>query len=101
MSKQDGGASTEKKAKAIPQVARKPVSEKVSESIHLIRQLVDYGIPEGHYHLAELRELFNKWIRDPEFTFAGKLDFEAFSKKVEVMLPRVPGKAATLHLRAV
>lgn len=100
MSKQDG-SDAKKKTSAPKALARKPVSEKVSESIYLIRQLVDYGIPEGHYHLTELRELFNKWIRDPEFTFVGKLDFEAFGKKAEVMLPRVPGKAATVHLRAV
>ena len=99
MSKQDGSASTEKKATT--QVARKPVSEKVSESISLIRQLVDYGIPEGHYHLTELRELFNKWIRDPEFSYSGKLDFEAFSKKVDLVLPRLAGRSATVHLRAV
>ena len=97
MSKQDGGTSTEKKkAKAL-----KPVSEKVSESISLIRQLVDYGIPEGHYHLTELRELFNKWIRDPEFSYSGKLDFEAFSKKLDLVLPRLAGRSATVHLRAV
>ena len=96
MVKQDGGASTEKKTKAL-----KPVSEKVSESISLIRQLVDYGIPEGHYHLTELREIFNKWIRDPEYSYSGKLDFEAFSKKLDLVLPRLAGRSATVHLRAV
>jgi hypothetical protein len=96
MPKQDGGASTEKKAKAF-----KATTERVRESINLITQLVEYGIPANHYHIAELRELFNKWIRDPEFSYSGKLNFEAFSKKVDLVLPRAVGAQATLHLRKV
>ena len=95
MVKQDGGASTEKKAKAF-----KATTERVRESINLITQLVDYGIPAGHYHLAELREYFNNWIRDPEYSFTGKIAFEAFNKKVDLVLPRAVGAQATLHLRS-
>ncbi len=95
MPKKDGGAP-EKKAKAF-----KAQGERVRESINLITQLVEYGIPADHYHLAELREFFNKWIRDPEYSFVGKLSFEAFDKKLEVMLPRAQGAQASVHLRSV
>jgi hypothetical protein len=98
MSKQDGGSSAEKKVKA---KVYKATTERIRESINLINQLVEYGIPAGHYHLAELREYFNNWIRDPEYSFSGKIAFEAFDKKVDLVLPRVVGAQATLHLRAV
>ncbi len=93
MAKQDGDAK--KKTKAF-----KATTERVRESINLITQLVEYGIPADHYHLAELRELFNKWIRDPEYSFMGKLSFEAFDKKLDVVLPRAAGAQASVHLKS-
>jgi hypothetical protein len=97
MVKQDGVSAEKVKAKV---KAFKATTERVRESINLITQLVDYGIPANHYHIAELRELFNKWIRDPEYSFTGKIAFEAFDKKVDLVLPRSVGAQATLHLRS-
>jgi hypothetical protein len=101
MSKQDGGSPAEEKKTKGKAKVFKATAERIRESINLINQLVDYGIPAGHYHLAELRELFNNWIRDPEYSFTGKIAFEAFDKKVDLVLPRLPGAQATLHLRKV
>ncbi len=95
MTKKDGGAPEKTKTKAF-----KATTERVRESINLITQLVEYGIPADHYHLAELRELFNKWIRDPEYSFMGKLSFEAFDKKLDVVLPRAAGAQASVYLRS-
>jgi hypothetical protein len=97
---QQNGSPTAKVPPQKPGPQPKPVAEKIRESINLINQLSDIGIPSTHRHVEELRRIMNDWIRDPFYVFSGKLDFSDFNKKAEVVLPRVAGRQASVHLRA-
>jgi hypothetical protein len=92
-------ASNNKVAK--PAKPAKPTSERMAESVHLVKQLADVGIGKTHPHMIALREILNKWIRDPEYSYNGRVDFDAYGRRGDLILPRVPGHVASIRLRAI
>ena len=79
----------------------KPTSERMAESVHLVTQLADVGIGKTHPHMIALRDILNKWIRDPEFSYNGRVDFDAYGRRGDLILPRTPGHVASIRLRAI
>jgi hypothetical protein len=86
---------------AKPAKPTKPTSERMAESIHLVTQLADVGIGKTHPHMIAFREILNKWIREPDFSYNGRVDFDAYGRRGDLILPRTPGHVASIRLRAL
>lgn len=99
----NGSVSSPEKANKITKQAKptKPTSERMAESVHLVTQLADVGIGKTHPHMIALREILNRWIREPDFCYNGRVDFDAYGRRGDLILPRTPGHVASIRLRAI
>jgi hypothetical protein len=78
-----------------PSALVKPQSERVSESITLLKQLRELGVVDTTPSLQVLRNHLNDWIRTGD-SWAGKIEFPSYGRIADVLLPRRADRAATL-----
>ena len=79
----------------------KSASERMAESVYLVKQLTDVGISSTHPHMKPFRDLLNRWIREPDYSYNGRVDFDAYGRRGDLVLPRVPGHVASMRLRSI
>lgn len=86
---------------AKPTPPPKPTSERLAESVHLVTQLADVGIGKTHPHMVAFRAILNRWIREEDYSYNGRVDFDAYGRRGDLVLPSVKGHVAGLRLRAI
>jgi hypothetical protein len=101
----DGIMAAQAAATAAATVAQKKsyksTSERVAESVHLVKQLADVGISNTHPHMKAFRQLLGQWVREEDFSYSGRVDFDAYGRRGDLVLPRAPGAVSSLRLRAL
>ena len=78
--------------------SEKPVSDRVKECAAILNDIAALGIPSLSPELAKLREHMNAYIRDAT-CWSGTIDFSAYGRIAEVVLPRRADKAVEVLLR--
>ncbi len=91
--------STKRTSKPGPAV--KPTSERLAESVHLVTQLAGVGVGSTHPHMVAFRAILNRWIREEDFAYNDHVDFIAYGRRGDLVLPRVKGHVASLRLRSI
>lgn len=71
----------------------KPVRERVQESMNILQQLLELGIPDSDPGYKALSAKFNEWIRGGE-AWRGNVDFHRWDRRAKVLLPTKPGTQA-------
>lgn len=71
----------------------KPVKERVQESMNILQQLQELGIPDSDPGYKALSAKFNEWIRGGE-AWVGNVDFHRWDRRAKVLLPTKPGAPA-------
>lgn len=76
----------------------KPVSDRVSETIRILKEIRDMGIPSACAEIAELRMRFNEYIVNGT-CWSGTIDCMRFGRMMEVELPRRADRAVEVRFR--
>ena len=79
----------------------KSTSERMAESVYLVKQLADVGIGNTHPHMKAFRDILNCWIREPDYSYSGRVDFSSYGRRGDLVLPRMPGHVASMRLRSI
>ena len=78
----------------------KPVDEKVKESITILNKLKEIGIADTEPGYKEIKDHMNTWIRNGE-AWSGKINFERYGRRAELILPSRKGRVSSLKLLAI
>jgi hypothetical protein len=73
----------------------------MAESVYLVKQLADVGIGNTHPHMKAFRDILNRWIREPDYSYSGRVDFSSYGRRGDLVLPRMPGHVASMRLRSI
>jgi len=76
-----------------PSKPTKPIKERIEESMNILHQLRDLGIPDSDPSYKALSAKFNDWIRGGE-AWVGHVDFYRWDRRAKVLLPTKPGTHA-------
>jgi hypothetical protein len=76
----------------------KPVGDRIKECAVILNDIKSLGIPEKCPEVEQLRSVMNDYIRDGT-TWSGTIDFSAYGRIAEVVLPRRADKAVEVTLR--
>ncbi len=95
------GESTKSSSRRVVAPAFKSTSERMAESVYLVKQLTDVGIGNTHPHMKAFREVLNRWIREPDYSYSGRVDFSSYGRRGDLVLPRGIGHVASLRLRSI
>jgi hypothetical protein len=78
----------------------KPKSERLSETITILKKLQDVGIAVTDQGYQEIKAKMTQWVSDGlAATF--KVDFHRHGRRGELVLPSKAGRAASLNLKSV
>lgn len=75
----------------------KPTSERLKESMEILKQIQELGISDTDPGYKALSAKFNDWIRGGE-PFQGHVDFQRWNRRAKVLLPTKPGAIARCDL---
>ena len=75
----------------------KPKTERLKETITLLKKLIEIGIPSDHHFYIEIKERMSEWVNDGPF-LDERLDFS--SHWADLYLPVDKGSVATINLKA-
>ncbi len=78
--------------------SEKPIADRVKECTAILNDIQALGIPHFSPELAKLRGHMNEFIRDGT-CWSGAIDFSAYGRIAEVVLPRRADKAVEVVLR--
>jgi hypothetical protein len=78
--------------------SEKPVADRVQECSAVLRDIAGLGIPSFSPELVKLRGHMNDYIREGT-PWTGTIDFGAYGRIAEVILPRRADKAVEVLLR--
>lgn len=78
--------------------SEKPLTDRVQECTAILRDIHSLGIPNFSPELLKLRGHMNDYIRDGT-SWSGTIDFSAYGRIAEVVLPRRADKAVEILLR--
>jgi hypothetical protein len=79
-------------------MVEKPTTERVKESITLIKKLKELGLDEREPGYNAIREHMNEWIKNGT-PFKGLVEFRFLDRDAELVLPTDADKAATIVLK--
>jgi len=79
-------------------MAEKPTTERVKESITLIKKLKELGLNEREPGYNAIRDHMNEWIKNGT-PFKGLVEFTWLDRDAELTLPTEGDKAATIVLK--
>lgn len=71
----------------------KPTSERVKESMEILKKIQELGIADSDPGYKALSAHFSDWIRGGE-AFVGNVDFIRWNRRAKVLLPTKPGAIA-------
>ena len=74
------------------------MSDRVRECVSILKDIDGLGIPMLGPEVGKLREHFNAYIRDGT-CWSGTIDFSAYGRIAEVVLPRRADKAVEVLFR--
>lgn len=77
----------------------KPMKERATEGITLLKQLKEQGIPETEPGYMELKQHITAWIKEAK-SYNDIIYFPRFGRKAEVKLPIKHGRISSIHLLA-
>jgi hypothetical protein len=78
--------------------SEKHISDRVKECSAILNDIQSLGIPHYSPELTKLRDHMNDYIRDGT-CWSGTIDFSAYGRLAEVVLPRRADKAVEVLLR--
>jgi len=78
--------------------SEKPVADRVKECMAILNDIQALGIPQFSPELSKLRGHMNEYIRGGT-CWSGIIDFSAYGRIAEVVLPRRADKAVEVLLR--
>lgn len=78
--------------------SEKPIADRVKECAAILNDIQSLGIPSFTPELVKLRGHMNDYIRDGT-CWSGVIDFGAYGRIAEVVLPRRADKAVEVLLR--
>ena len=78
--------------------SEKPLEDRVKECMAILKDIQALGIPNFSPELLKLRGHMNEYIRDGT-VWSGTIDFGAYGRIAEVVLPRRADKAVEVLLR--
>lgn len=78
--------------------SEKPLDERVKECTSILRDIHALGIPNFSPELEKLRGHMNNYIREGT-PWSGTIDFSAYGRIAEVILPRRADKAVEVLFR--
>jgi hypothetical protein len=73
---------------------------RIEESINIIKQIQELGIPTEYPPLKELSARLSDYIKSGE-PWAGKIKFEAYKRVADVILPRRQDRHIVVILKAL
>jgi len=79
--------------------AVKPQSERIKESLHLLEQIRKTGILQTNPGYIELKEQLATWMRMGP-AWSGNIFFPDCDRNAKIVLPTLPGRTSTVHLKA-
>ncbi len=71
----------------------KDTKERLQESMNILKQLQELGIPDTDPGYKALSAKFNDWIRGSD-AWQGNVDFHRWDRRAKVLLPTKPGTKA-------
>ena len=78
--------------------AIKTKKDRLSEGIHILKQLRDNGVKDQSPGFLELKTKISEWVSS-EGSWDGNIDFREYGRIAEVELPKYDNKAAGLNFR--
>jgi len=87
-----------KSCRKVKMASEKPVGDRVKECMAILNDIQSLGIPQLSPELSKLRGHMNEYIRDGT-CWSGIIDFSAYGRIAEVVLPRRADKAVEVLLR--
>ena len=78
----------------------KPKIERVGEAVSLLQQLKGVGISDQTVGYSELKGHIDLWVQE-NIGWTGTILFPRFLRKAYVILPTLPGRAATIKLSVI
>ena len=75
----------------------KPMSERLQESMRILKKIQDLGIDKEDHSYKELSKQFSTWVKTGE-AWEGVIHFYRYGRNAEVVLPSQKYKAATCNL---
>jgi hypothetical protein len=76
----------------------KSTSERLKESMEILKKLCDFGVPDTDPSYKEMSSKFNEWIKGGD-AWQGTVDFMRFERRAFIVLPNKPGCSATCVLK--
>jgi hypothetical protein len=76
--------------------AEKTQEERLSEGVHLLKQLKDAGVKANSMGFYELKIMISNWVRDG-IAVDKKIQFEDYGRIAIVSLPRYNNKVAGMN----
>jgi hypothetical protein len=77
----------------------KPKAERVKEAINILKKLKELGIADTDPGYKETKEHLDTWIQGGD-TWVGKILFERYGRRAELVLPTREGRIASMKLMA-
>ncbi len=81
-------------------VKSKEESDRINESTHLLKQLLDIGFQETSEGYKDIKGVLDAWIREGR-SWSGKLRLPEYGRMAHIMLPSKATATATLKLTAI
>ena len=78
--------------------SEKPIAQRLSETMEIIKNISDLGIPLDSPEVAELRVHLNSYVKEG-ICWNGSISFLRFGRIAEVNLPRRTDKSIEVTLR--
>jgi hypothetical protein len=76
----------------------KSKQDRTKEGIHLLRQLIDTGVDTADADYIALKERISDWVKTGD-AWTGKINFTAYGRVAEILLPRRANAVATLAFK--
>lgn len=77
----------------------KPQSERIKESVTLLKKLKELGVRTNDYGYIQIKQHLDEWIQGGD-KWSGTIEFSFYDQKVEMDIPVKPGKELMVKLLA-
>jgi hypothetical protein len=81
-------------------VENKEKIDRVKETVHLLKQLIDIGFQETSEGYKDIKAVLDTWIADGR-SWSGKVRLPEYGRIAHIVLPSKATATATLKLTAV
>ena len=78
----------------------KTKEERLGETVHILKQLIDLGIHKEDPGYKEVKSKFDEWILTGD-SWNGSVHLIRYGRRADINLPRRNGSAASLNLKVL